>query len=150
MLTGNDNYIDIKSIIAKVGIESAFDDKGKYRWNTPYSRKLLGEIAQEVHKRYLIDNGITKKCVVLDCDNVLWGGILSENGIEHIQLGSSGLACSYQNFQRFMLNLYYHGVIITVCSKNGKLDVLHMFKEHDEMILKEEHIACFCANWDTM
>ena len=144
----NDTYVDLKTIIAKLGIERAFDNKSKYRWNTPYSRELLQAIADEVRKQYLTYNGITKKCVVLDCDNVLWGGILSEDGIERIQLGSSGLGRPYQDFQRFMLNLYYHGVIITICSKNDKSDVLRVFREHDEMILREEHIACFCANWD--
>lgn len=144
----NDTYVDSKTIIAKLGIERAFDNKSKYRWNTPYSRDLLQEVADEVHKQYLIRNGITKKCVVLDCDNVLWGGILSEDGIEGIQLGNSGLGRPYQDFGRFMLNLYYHGVIIAICSKNDKSDVLRVFREHDEMILREEHIACFCVNWD--
>ncbi len=148
MLDEADKYIDLKSIIAKVGIENSFDTKSKYRWNIPYSRRLLSEIAQEVHKQYLNRSGITKKCVVLDCDNVLWGGILSEDGIEHIHLGGSGLGRSYQDFQRYILNLYYHGVIIAICSKNDKSDVLRMFREHTEMILREEHIACFCANWD--
>ena len=47
-----------------------------------------------------------------------------------------------------MLYLYYHGVIIAICSKNEKSDVLRVFREHNEMILREEHIACFCVNWD--
>ena len=144
----NDTYVDLKTIIAKLGIERAFDNKGKYRWNMPYSRDLLQAVTSEVHKQYLICNGITKKCVVLDCDNVLWGGILSEDGIEGIQLGSSGLGLPYQDFGRFILNLYYHGVIIAICSKNDKSDVLRVFREHYEMILREEHIACFCVNWD--
>lgn len=144
----NDTYVDLKTIIAKLGIERSFDNKSKYRWNTPYSRDLLQEVACEVHKQYLIRNGITKKCVVLDCDNVLWGGILSEDGIEGIQLGSSGLGRPYQDFGRFILNLYCHGVIIAICSKNDKSDVLRVFREHNEMILREEHIACFCVNWD--
>ena len=144
----NDTCVDLKSVIAKLGIERVFDNKSKHRWNTPYSRDLLQAVASEAHKQYLIRNGITKKCVVLDCDNVLWGGILSEDGIEGIQLGSSGLGLPYQDFGRFILNLYYHGVIIAICSKNDKSDVLRVFREHDEMILREEHIACFCVNWD--
>lgn len=144
----NDTYVDIKTIIAKLGIDRAYDNNSKYRWNTPYSRELLNEVANEVYKQYLIRCGITKKCVALDCDNVLWGGILSEDGIEGIQLGSSGLGRPYQDFGRFMLNLYYHGVIIAICSKNDKSDVLRVFREHDEMILKEKHIACFCVNWN--
>lgn len=143
----DDIYVDFKSIIARLGVEQSFDSKSKYRWNTPYSRELLCDVASEVHKQYLICQGVTKKCVVLDCDNVLWGGILSEDGIEGIQLGNSGLGRPYQDFGRFMLSLYYHGVIIAICSKNDKRDVLRVFREHKEMILKEENVACFCINW---
>lgn len=85
---------------------------------------------------------------MLDCDNVLWGGILSEDGIEGIRLDGSGLGREYQEFQRFLLMLYYHGVILTVCSKNDEPDVLRVFREHSGMLLKEEHIACFKANWN--
>lgn len=85
---------------------------------------------------------------MLDCDNVLWGGILSEDGIEGIHLGNSGLGREYQDFQRFLLNLYYHGLILTVCSKNDEYDVLRVFREHSGMLLREEHIACFKINWN--
>ncbi len=144
----NDVYVDLKTLIAKIGMGRAFDSKSKYRWNTPYARELLQEIAGEIHKQYRIRKGVTKKCIVLDCDNVLWGGILSEDGVEGIQLGGSGLGRPYQDFGRYILNLYYHGVIIAICSKNDKAEVLRVFREHGEMILKEEHIACFCVNWD--
>lgn len=95
----------------------------------------------------IIHKGITKKCLVLDCDGVLWGGILSEDGIEGIYLGSSGFGRRFQDFQRFLLDLYYHGVILAVCSKNDEADVLRVFREHSGMILKEQHIACFKSNW---
>lgn len=55
---------------------------------------------------------------------------------------------SYQDFQRYLLFLYNYGVILTVCSKNDMPDVMRMFREHSEMILKEEHIACFQVNWN--
>lgn len=143
----NVTFIDLKSLIAKVGIVNSYDAKGKYRWNAPYSKALIEAAVKEIHKQYLIENGITKKCLVLDCDNVLWGGILSEDGIENIHLGNSGFGRAYQDFQRFILSLYDHGVIVAICSKNDLSDVMTMFREHSEMILKEEHIACFQVNW---
>lgn len=142
------SFIDLKRLIAEVGIASAYDPKGKYRWNAPYSKALVEVAVKEIHKQYHIEKGITKKCLMLDCDNVLWGGILSEDGIENIKLGGSGFGRSYQDFQRCVLSLYYHGVILAVCSKNDLLDVLTMFREHSEMILKEEHIAYFKVNWE--
>lgn len=143
-----DTFIDFKRLIASVGIRNAYDTKGKYRWNAPYSKELISHMAYEIHKQYLIITGNTKKCLVLDCDNVLWGGILSEEGMSGIQIGESGLGRSFQDFQRYLLDLYYHGVILAISSKNDESDVLHVFREHTGMVLKEEHIACFRCNWD--
>ena len=141
-------FIDLKHLIAEVGISNTYNLKEKYRWTAPYSKALIEALVNEIHKQYLIENGITKKCLILDCDNVLWGGILSENGIENLKLGGSAFGLTYQNFQRFVLSLYYHGVILAVCSKNDLADVMTMFREHSEMVLKEEHIACFQVNWE--
>lgn len=148
LIQENDVFLDLKSIIAKIGIDNTYDNKNKYRWNNPYTKEFWSVVSNVIHKQYLISNGITKKCVVLDCDNVLWGGILSEDGIERIQLSSSGLGRTYQDFQRYILYLHNHGVIVAICSKNDIDDVLYVFREHNEMILKEEHIAYFCVNWD--
>lgn len=142
------SLIDLKHLIAEVGISAAYDLKGKYRWSAPYSKILIEAAIKEIHKQYLIEQGLTKKCLVLDCDNVLWGGILSEDGIENLKLGYSGLGRVYQDFQRFVLSLYHHGVILAVCSKNDLSDVLTMFRGHNEMVLKEEYIACFQVNWE--
>lgn len=143
-----DTFIDFKRLIASVGIRNAYDTKGKYRWNAPYSKELISLMADEIYKQYLITIGNTKKCLVLDCDNVLWGGVFSEDGIAGVQIGGSGLGRPFQDFQRYLLDLYYHGVILAVSSKNDSVDVLRVFREHTGMILKEEHIACFRCNWD--
>ena len=148
VLKNDVSFIDLKHLIAEVGIPNAYDAKSKYRWNAPYSKILIEAAVKEIHKRYLIEKGITKKCLVLDCDNVLWGGILSEDGIENLKLGGRGVGRVYQDFQRFVLSLYYRGVILTVCSKNDLSYVLTVFHEHSEMVLKEEQIACFQVNWE--
>lgn len=132
------SFIDLKSIISEVGVINSYDQIGKYRWNAPYSKALIKIAVQSKTKHFL----------VMYCDNVLWGGILSEDGVENLKLGGSGFGRAYQDFQRFVLSLYYHGVILAVCSKNDLSDVLTMFRKHNEMILKEEHIACFQVNWN--
>lgn len=142
-------FIDTKRLIASVGVSNAYSHKNKYRWNYPYSQLLSEKIGLEIYKQHLITHGVSKKCIVLDCDNVLWGGILSEDGFENIKLSSSGLGKPYQDFQRYLLMLHHHGVILTVCSKNDESDVLKVFREHSDMVLREEHIACFRVNWNT-
>lgn len=144
----NFTFVDLKKLVAKISIENAYDNKNKYRWNSPYSRITIEHICDEIYRQYLIVNGKTKKCIVLDCDNVLWGGIISEVGVENVILGNSGLGRIYKDFQRFLLFLYNHGVILTICSKNDYCDVLNLFHEHSEMTLKEKHIAVFQVNWN--
>ncbi len=147
-LEEGDAFVDLKAVIARLGFDRAFDEKGKYRWNAPYSRVLLSDVAEEWRKRRRIENGISKKCLVLDCDNVLWGGILSEDGLENLKVGPDGLGRPYREFQRFVLALQESGVILALCSKNDEADVRNVLKTHDGMLLKEEHIACFCVNWE--
>ena len=141
-------FVDLKYLIAELGIVASFSAKNKFRWNFPYSKSLAIRVADEMQKQYFATNGISKKCLVLDCDNVLWGGILSEDGMENIKLSNSGLGLEYQEFQRFVLSLYYRGVILAISSKNDLADVLRVFREHSGMILQEEHIACFQVNWE--
>ncbi len=145
--SSNHIIVDINKIISMVGTNNTYDVINKYRWNAIYSPILIKEIAIELHKQFLIFRGITKKCLVLDCDNVLWGGILSEDGDEGIILSNSGPGQYYQDFQRFVLGLYHHGVIIAISSKNDKVDVMDVFRKHSGMVLREEHISCFKINW---
>ncbi|PWL98724.1 MAG: hypothetical protein DBY04_03495 [Clostridiales bacterium] len=147
-LIQEDTFIDLKRLIATVGIKNAYDIKGKYRWNVPYSKELIHFMVDEIQKQDLIYNGNTRKCLVLDCDNVLWGGILSEDQISGIKIGASGLGRPFQDFQKYLLELYYHGVILAVCSKNDEADVMCVFKEHTGMVLREENIVCFKCNWE--
>lgn len=146
MIVQQDVFIDLKLIISRVGSLNAYNMKGMWRWHAPYSRIMIQELSREIHKQHLIQFGITPKCIIVDCDNVLWGGIISEDGIEKIQLG--GIAGNaYQEFQRNLLFLYQHGVILAICSKNNEADVKKVFNEHTGMILREQHIACFRINW---
>ena len=139
--------IDLKRLIASVGINSAYDLLGKYRWEAPYSRSLLMLAAKEIIKQYLVFHGETKKCIVLDCDNVLWKGTISEDGIYNIKIGGTE-GKFYKEFQKYMKSLYKLGVILVICSKNDLSDVLDVFENNSEMILKKEDIAVFEVNWE--
>lgn len=140
--------IDINRLIANEGIKSAYDFVNKYRWNAVYSSGFIKSVANEVYKQFLIYRGVTKKCIVLDCDNVLWGGIISEDGIGKIDISNMGEGLFFQDFQRFILELYYGGVILAIASKNNYDDIINIFDNHSGMILKKEHISCFEVNWN--
>ncbi len=89
------------------------------------------------------------KCLVLDLDNTLWGGVIGDDGLEGIKLGQgSGVGESFTAFQSYVKNLSERGVILAVCSKNDEDNALLPFEKHPDMLLRREDISCFIANWN--
>ncbi len=92
--------------------------------------------------------GRSAKCLVLDLDNTLWGGVIGDDGLHGIVLGQgSGIGEAYAEFQHYARRLTERGVILAVCSKNDEKNALEPFEKHPEMVLKRDLIACFVANW---
>ncbi len=92
--------------------------------------------------------GRSRKCLVLDLDNTVWGGVIGDDGLAGIVLGQgSARGEAFAAFQNFALDLSKRGVILAVCSKNDEANALEPFRAHPEMVLREPHIACFVANW---
>jgi len=88
------------------------------------------------------------KCLVLDLDNTLWGGVIGDDGMAGIVLGQGSAAGeAYAAFQHYARDLAARGVILAVCSKNEEANALEPFDHHPEMVLKRADIACFVANW---
>ena len=141
-------HINTDRLVALNGIDNTYSIKYLLRWNCPYKENLFVHVAQEIKKQYKILIGMSPKCIILDCDNVLWEGIVSEDGIENIKVGGNGSGKIYREFQKHLLMMHDMGIILAICSKNDENDVLSVFQNHSAMILKEEHIACFQINWD--
>lgn len=92
--------------------------------------------------------GLSAKCLVLDLDNTLWGGVIGDDGIEGIILGQgSALGEAHAAFQLYAKALSQRGVILAVCSKNDEAVARDGFARHPEMVLRPDDIACFVANW---
>jgi len=89
-----------------------------------------------------------KKCLVLDLDNTLWGGILGEDGAAGIQIGGDYPGKAYTYWQQALLELSKVGVILTVCSKNNEQDVLDVWEKNPFMILRKEHFCAWRINWN--
>ena len=90
-----------------------------------------------------------KKCVVLDLDNTLWGGIIGEDGLAGIQLGDDFPGKAYRDFQRHLLYLKSKGVLLAVASKNNPEDAYEVFDKHDAMVLSRKDIAAFEIHWES-
>ena len=92
--------------------------------------------------------GLNKKCIVLDLDNTLWGGVVGEDGFEGIKLGNDPIGKSFIEFQNVLLALHQRGIILAINSKNNQDDALHVIRDHPNMILREENFACMKINWN--
>ena len=92
--------------------------------------------------------GRSFKCLVLDLDNTVWGGVIGDDGLEGIVIGQgSPLGEAYVAFQDYARELSRRGIILAVCSKNDEANAIEPFERHPEMVLKRGDIACFVANW---
>jgi FkbH-like protein len=141
-------WVDTFSLFARIGYSIAVDDRGWQIASAPISKHALLPLGLEFAKFFRALRGKTRKCLVLDCDNTLWGGIVGEDGINGIKLGLGHPGSSFVAFQQECLNLYNRGVILALCSKNNEADVLEVFKRHEYCVLKEHHFATWQINWD--
>ena len=89
-----------------------------------------------------------RKCIVLDLDNTLWGGVVGEEGLSGIKVGATQAGRSFLEFQKHLLSLFQRGVVLAINSKNNLEDVQKVFREHPDMVLREEHFAAILANWN--
>jgi len=91
--------------------------------------------------------GVFKKCLILDLDNTMWGGIIGDDGIDNIQIGSLGIGKAFTLVQKWAKSLKERGVILAVCSKNTEGIAKEPFEKHEEMVLRLDDISVFVANW---
>ncbi len=89
-----------------------------------------------------------KKCLVLDLDNTLWGGIVGEDGLENLKLSLTPPGSGYLAFQQAILDHFNRGVLLAINSRNNPEDALLVLRTHPNMILKENHFAALRINWN--
>jgi FkbH-like protein len=124
--------------------------QGRKRWYMARMRHgdaTLAELARASMRYVKPLKGLTRKCVVVDLDNTLWGGVVGEVGPDGIQLGPTAPGVEYVELQEALLNLTRRGVLLAACSKNNLDDVLPVLREHRAMVLREEHFAAMRINW---
>ena len=108
----------------------------------------LPHLAKAVCDIILAARGQVTKCVVLDLDNTLWGGVIGDDGLNGIALGGYDEGESFVTFQSFLKELKRRGILLAVVSKNEAANAVLPFREHREMVLTEEDISVFIANWN--
>lgn len=140
--------IDLDAIQASCGREKFADPKLYYIAKMPISMELLPTVAKSVVDMVQALRGAVKKCVVLDLDNTLWGGVIGDDGLGGIQIGELGTGHAFSDFQAWLKELKNRGMLLAVCSKNNEATAKEPFEKHPEMVLRLEDFSMFVANWE--
>ena len=142
------SIVDTARLASRVGTYNWYSDS-KYHWTKmPFNPIWNGVYCEQVVRKIAVAQGKGRKCLVLDLDNTLWGGVIGDDGLSGIKLGqNSPVGEAFLAGQRYYKMLANRGIILAVCSKNDMENGFLPFREHPDMILKESDIACFVANW---
>ena len=140
--------LDVASLAEIVGLGEWHDP---VQWNLgkfSFSQRAVPLYAEWLCRLIAASKGKSRKCLVLDLDNTLWGGVIGDDGLHGVVLGQgSPVGEAYLAIQKTALMLRDRGIILAVSSKNDDETARKMFREHPEMLLREDHIAVFQANW---
>ncbi|MFC4632529.1 HAD-IIIC family phosphatase [Dokdonia ponticola] len=144
----NVHLVDLSSIQNHVGKTHFFQPKIYINTEMVLSIEVLPRVASKTIDVINSLQGKSKKCLVLDLDNTLWGGVIGDDGIENIQIGHLGIGKAFSKFQHWVKKLKERGVIIAICSKNTDSVAKKPFEEHPDMVLRLPDISVFVANWE--
>lgn len=140
---------DLSEIQAKYGRDFFFDSSVYVSTEMILSIDALPIIASRTLDIICAIEGKFKKCLILDLDNTVWGGVVGDDGWENIQVGHGlGIGKAFTEFQQWIKKLKNRGIIVCVCSKNDEDKAKEPFEKNPEMVLKLDDIAVFVANWD--
>ena len=148
-LIGNEVCIlDVAGLASKVGTEKWNDPK---LWNI--AKLSFSQIYVPIYAEYICRIlgsmiGKSRRCLILDLDNTLWGGVIGDDGLDGILIGNGDpTGEAHLNLQKTVLELRSRGIVLAISSKNEDSIARQPFRKHPDMLIREEHIAVFQANW---
>ena len=142
------HIFDVAALAERTGLAAWFDERYWHLAKQPMAFDSVPLFAR--HLAAVIGGllGRSRKCLVIDLDNTLWGGVIGDDGLGGIRLGEGGAeAESFKAFQQYLRDLKNRGVLLAVCSKNTDAIARSPFLEHPDMVLRLEDFAAFKANW---
>jgi FkbH-like protein len=149
MLDGSaDLLVDVAALAETVGLATWHDPVRWHAAKVPFAMDCLPLWADHVCRVIAAWRGRSRKVLVLDLDNTMWGGIIGDDGIDGIRIGQGdGVGEAHLALQHVAKALSARGIVLAVCSKNEEAAARLPFREHPDMVLKENDFAAFVANW---
>lgn len=140
--------LDITHLSSVFGLQFWQDDRLWHSFKIPYSQQATTLVAHKFTRMLLTHRGKAKKCLVVDLDNTLWGGVIGDDGVNGIKIGlEDPVGAAYWKFQKYLLELKKRGVMLAFCSKN-EADIALSGFEHSGSVLKPDDFVAYRANWE--
>jgi FkbH-like protein len=139
---------DFNAFVARYGEENILDYRQFLFGDIKIALNYIPYLAEDLMGYIKPLIGLNRKCIAVDLDNTLWGGVVGEDGFEGIELGPKAPGIAYVELQRHLLSLWQRGIILAINSRNNPDDALKVIKDHPYMILREENFAIMKINWN--
>ncbi len=139
---------DMNGFVTRHGENNVFDPKQFLFGDIRIALDFIPHLTNDLIGYVIAFLGLSKRCIVLDLDNTLWGGIVGEDGFDGIKLGSGPVGNAFVEFQKYLLGMYNRGILLAINSKNNLDDAIKVIEEHPDMVLKKKHFACMKINWN--
>jgi FkbH-like protein len=144
----NIKVLEFDTFASNYSVSEITDYRHFYMSQVPVNPKLAKDFREWFSLKIKAIEGKRKKCLVLDLDNTLWGGILGEDGIAGIKMGNTYPGNCFSDFQSYIKEIKKTGVILAICSKNNASDVEELFKKRSDMVLSPDDFAATRINWN--
>ncbi len=139
----NVHVVDFTSLDRLYNIPEVFDPITDREGHLPFTNAFYAAMGAFIARKIVVLNRPPFKVIALDCDNTLWQGVCGEDGPLGVRVQGP-----WQELQRFMLQKYHEGMLLTLCSKNNQADVWEVFEKNPHMMLKKEHLVAWRINWN--
>ena len=140
---------DIAALTAAFGLAATVDNRNYVYADMAFGLDFLPNVAKSIVDIVQAASGASKKCLILDLDNTLWGGTIGDDGVENIQIGDLEQGKAFTELQYWARELERRGIMLAVCSKNDETIAKVPFEKHPDMVLTLDDITIFVANWDS-
>lgn len=141
------HLVDEDRVYGRVGKRNVTDPRMWFLARIGIGEGVLSALTAEYMRCIKAAKGRARKCLVLDLDNTLWGGVVGEDGPTGIALGQEAPGNAFVAFQEAILSLYKRGIILAINSKNNEADALEVLEHHPDMVLRPHHFAAMRINW---
>ncbi len=141
--------LDVASAAARIGLDQAYDSRLHFLAKMDWTEAMMREVAAGFARNLVGTLGLARKCLVLDLDNSLWGGVVGEDGPHGVRVGLGDMVSeAFRAFQLRVRDLKHRGILLALCSKNNPEDVAELFRLRTDMPLRLEDIAAQAISWE--